>query len=50
MTAFERDTLAADFARVQRVLADFVAGRSSHDWSRKTERPTKEWCSIAPQI
>lgn len=43
MTAFERDTLAADFARVQRVLADFVAARSLQDWSRKAERRAKGW-------
>ena len=43
MSAFEPETLAADFAQVRRVLADFVAARSPRDWSRKTERRAKGW-------
>ena len=43
MSAFEPDALAADFAQVGRVLADFCAARSPGDWSRKTERRAKGW-------
>ena len=43
MTAFEPQLLAADFAQVRRVLADFVAARSPDDWGRKTERRAKGW-------
>lgn len=43
MTAFQPELLAADFAQVRRVLADFVAARSPEDWGRKTERRAKGW-------
>jgi len=43
MTAFQPELLAADFAFVRRVLADFIAARSPEDWGRKTERRAKGW-------
>lgn len=43
MTAFDPQTLASDCVQVRRIIADFVAARSSHDWECKTGKRAKDW-------